>query len=452
MEELNIATNKYLLPLVSFIINLGFGMISPIMIYYLMALDKMLTTLPEELGTIENAGAVAFEYTLMMASFMLTRALLARYFGDLSDRIGRKKIILFGLLGYTILSYLYILAQNWIHLLIIRAIQGVSSAMVWPVAEALLIDSVPQEERGRWMGIYISSMFASFIAGPALGVASYKYAAYVLNYDVLNALKFPFYILTLMSLASFLLSFILRETISLKKKKIDIEKMKRARMEILNKLPPKIKKAVNVLYIMGFANGIAMGFVAPIMNIFITQYITADPTVLGIIASISGGLGIAVSYSAGRISDKVGRKKMVISGQLISRTMTMITPLIKDVDELLIVVSLRVAAFNISSPAYRALQGDLVPKQIRGRVFGTVQTLFNFGAALSPLGGYIYQLLSKDTIYLISIQVPAVAVLFWMSALIGFITVMLFALYVPEPNDEERRIIESLERSFISLR
>jgi len=142
MPNDDIKRNIIVLPVAAFVISLGFGIPALLVLYLLLALDGLITELPENLGKIPTVPEIAIQYTLLMSAFMLTRALFAGYFGSLSDRIGRKKLINIGFLIYTVVTYGYIIATEWWHLLIVRIIQGVASAMVWPVAEALIMDSV----------------------------------------------------------------------------------------------------------------------------------------------------------------------------------------------------------------------------------------------------------------------------------------------------------------------
>ncbi|RLG46574.1 MAG: hypothetical protein DRN90_06300, partial [Thermoproteota archaeon] len=130
--------NLVLLSWLGFMVSLGFGSISAVLPYYILYLAGKLDRLPETFERISGASSYALEYTALMSAFMLTRAIMARYFGTLSDRVGRKKIILVGTLFYVLMALAYIASSSTIHLYLIRGFQGIASAMVWPVAEALL--------------------------------------------------------------------------------------------------------------------------------------------------------------------------------------------------------------------------------------------------------------------------------------------------------------------------
>ncbi len=430
--------NAYILSIIGFIVTLGFGCAGLMIPYLLLYFNGQLTELPEELGRIEAAGEIAFETSVLVSAFMLTRAFFARYFGKLSDKLGRKPLIVLGLLIYTLLSYAYIMSRSWIDLLIIRAIQGISSAMVWPIAEAMIMDSVKWHERGKYMGMYMTSTNLSFIFGPAIGAYVYKLSVIYFELQLPDCLFAPFYVLAIMSLLAFLMSFFTVEPLTSKERKlrlpITLQKIPR---EILQQISLSLK----IIYIMGFANGIAVGFVFPVFNIFVIQYVTSDPVALGWLSTISGAAGILANYPAGYISDRIGRKNIVISGQLITRISTFILPFIRTFRDLLIISITRSIAFNIMSPAYRALQADLVPKQLRGKVFGTVQSLFNAGSALAPLGGLVYKHLSDSRLIIFGISLPAIAIVFWISALIGIFTTILFIIFVKEPEKEIKQKI-----------
>lgn len=423
--------NIVILSLIAFVVNLGFGAVMPIMPFLLLSLEGVITEIPEKLESIKGAEMYAFQFGLMTSSFMLTRAFLATFFGKLSDKIGRKPLIIAGLILYTLLSYIYTLAQNWVHLVLIRAVQGVASAMVWPVAEALLVDTVRLEERGKYMGWYMTLSNLGFIIGPSIGAYLYKLGVYVFNLDVPECFIFPFYLLTVLAGITSIAAFATQEIIMKKSTVTGIESEHTSKVLKISK---EIRRSLHTIYFMGFANGIAMGLVFPIMTLFIMQYVTTDPAAQGIISTVSGFVGFLVNYPAGLISDKKGRKPVVITGQLISRTSTLLLPFSKKVSDLIIISSVRSAAFNASSPAMRALQADLAPKHIRGKVFGVVQSFFNFGAVIGPLlGSKIYELSFGLTINLFGLILPGVSISFWISSSIGFITLVAFTLFVEEP-------------------
>jgi len=415
--------NVIILSLLAFIVNLGFGAISSILPYFILYLEGSLSTLPEELSVIKGASEYAFEVGTLMSAFMFTRAFLARYFGIYSDKIGRKKIVSLGTILYAIVSFFYVIAPSIYWLYAIRMLQGVASAMVWPVAEALLMDSVSEDVRGRVMGVYMATTMFSFIGGPAIGVIVYKIGVFVLNIKDINiALRFPFILLALLSLiAVFTVARLKDVTVS--------KNSKNQQNEGKVRLLSFVKRSINTLYAISFSNGVAMGLISPIVSLYIVEYITSDPAAIAIVSFISGLAGFLVTYPAGYLSDKIGRRKIIIAGILGSRTATLLIPFTKTVEELTAVATLRNINFNFYTPAFRALQADLVPQEIRGKIFGTVQMFFNLGAVIGPiLGGAVYQAFANQQI----LGLPGVAMTFLISALIGYVSLLIFILYVKD--------------------
>lgn len=73
-------------------------------------------------------------------------------FGNLADRIGNKRIILFGLAGFIFSNIIYLFADNIQFLYLARAIEGVFSAAIFPPAIALIMEISPKENRAKYIG------------------------------------------------------------------------------------------------------------------------------------------------------------------------------------------------------------------------------------------------------------------------------------------------------------
>jgi MFS family permease len=123
---------------------------------------------------------------LVFSAFSLSRSLLSPLVGRLSDRVGRKRILIIGLAGYAVVSLLYTLAMNLWQLGLFRLLQGAASVMVTPIAQAYIGDLTPPGKEGRYMNFFYSSMFLGMALGPFLGgglssLSSYHTAFYVMG-------------------------------------------------------------------------------------------------------------------------------------------------------------------------------------------------------------------------------------------------------------------------------
>ncbi len=137
---------------VVFIALLGVGVIAPVLAVFATGL-----------------GATGVTLGLIMATFPLVRALTLPVVGGLSDRKGRKGFMLVGLGIYAVAGLLFTFARSVLHLVPIRILQGLGSAMVIPMAMAYTGDMAPEGQEGRYMAFLNIASFVGFGGGPLLG-------------------------------------------------------------------------------------------------------------------------------------------------------------------------------------------------------------------------------------------------------------------------------------------
>ncbi|MHA1636586.1 MAG: MFS transporter [Candidatus Thorarchaeota archaeon] len=428
------------------LIMLGFGIVAPSMAFYLIALEGGLTQPPGPNYIVPDTVVAEFAIILgiMMAAFMATRTVMARFWGGLSDERGRKPLLMAGLIGYMILLVLFGMAQNWIHLLIIRALQGVVSAAVWPVAEAALMDIVGIERRGEGLGLYMMVSSMGFIIGPGVGGLLYNFCRDFLLLPVPDVFRVPYYIAALIMLPAIIMTwFVLKETAPGKVKRPAPEEEQTTIQSEPALLPiddtsesdmtPKTKRMMKVLYVMAIANGIAMGLGQPIFQLFIMSHITSDIGLIGLIISGAGAIGMLFSIPAGRYADKRGRKGLAVWGAVAGRASLAALPLTTTIGQTAAVWVGQSASMAVSQPAMRAIQADLVPWNLRGKLFGTIQAFFNAGATIGPLvGGWLYAVFSLVIFQIGPFSIDGYVVPFWLAAVIGLIGAILLFLYVEE--------------------
>lgn len=129
----------------------GFGIVVPILGRY-----------------AERFGASGLEVGLLFASFSLAQLVFSPILGRLSDRIGRKPVILVSLLGTAVGSFITGAAGSLWMLYLGRIIDGASGASV-AVAQGAVTDLAPVEHRPRLLGFIGAAFGVGFVLGPALG-------------------------------------------------------------------------------------------------------------------------------------------------------------------------------------------------------------------------------------------------------------------------------------------
>src|SRR3990172_6654602 len=144
--------NLYILTFVLFVVMLGYGIIIPILPFY-----------------IESMGAGGMELGLLVASYAVMRLIFGPIWGGLSDRIGRKPVLLVGILGYAVTMVWFGLANTLWMLFAARILSGMLSSATAPTTMAFIGDSTPEKERGGGMGLLGAAGDVGTIIGPVLG-------------------------------------------------------------------------------------------------------------------------------------------------------------------------------------------------------------------------------------------------------------------------------------------
>lgn len=144
----------------------GFGVIWTTVALDLVGFGIILPVLPR---FAEDAGASPTVAGILVASFSVAQLLFAPVWGRVSDRTGRKPVLIVSLVGTAIGSLLTGLAGSALWLLFLgRIVDGASGASV-SVAQASVTDLAPPAERARLLGLLGAAFGAGFALGPAIG-------------------------------------------------------------------------------------------------------------------------------------------------------------------------------------------------------------------------------------------------------------------------------------------
>ncbi len=134
------------------VMMLGFGIIIPIMPFY-----------------ITKLGATGSTLGLLMATFSIMQFIFAPIWGSLSDRYGRKPIILVGILGNVLAQLMMGFATELWMLFAARTLGGILSSAALPTAMAFASDSTSPKERPAAMGLLGAAMSVGMVLGPGIG-------------------------------------------------------------------------------------------------------------------------------------------------------------------------------------------------------------------------------------------------------------------------------------------
>ncbi|MHC1567345.1 MAG: MFS transporter [Candidatus Syntropharchaeia archaeon] len=118
---------------------------------------------------MEDLGASRSQIGLIFTVSAAAGIFAAPLFGRLSDRIGRKKVMIISMISFSIIFFLYSIARTYIHLFPIQALEGAIWAALGTTIPAFIADIVPAEERGESMGVYNMTWNLGWVIGPVMG-------------------------------------------------------------------------------------------------------------------------------------------------------------------------------------------------------------------------------------------------------------------------------------------
>ena len=102
-------------------------------------------------------------------SYLIASLTFLLPFGRLADIYGRKRIFTWGIVVFTLFSFLTAMSNSTAMFFAFRALQGISGAMILGTSVALLTSAYPPKERGRVLGINVASIYFGLSIGPVLG-------------------------------------------------------------------------------------------------------------------------------------------------------------------------------------------------------------------------------------------------------------------------------------------
>jgi len=122
--------------------------------------------LPHMQGSV---SASPEQITWVLTSYIVSAAIMTPLSGWLADRIGRKRMFLISIGGFTAASMLCGIATSLPEIVLFRVLQGVFGAALIPLSQAVLLDINPPEKHGQAMAIWGAGAILGPILGPALG-------------------------------------------------------------------------------------------------------------------------------------------------------------------------------------------------------------------------------------------------------------------------------------------
>ena len=359
-----------------FIDLLGFGIIIPLLPYY-----------------AESFGASAFAVGMLGTSYSLMQFLFAPLWGRWSDRIGRRPIILVGLLGsgasYLMMAYAHSMALVFAA----RVLGGIAGANV-STAQAYIADVTTPENRAKGMGLIGAAFGLGFIFGPAIGGVLSRWGAAT-----------PMYFAALLSLANFIAAwFLLPESRRGSGRAPATGRMALVRHALAR---PELALLLSLFFIVTSAFS---GFEATFALYAERRFGFTALSIGYVFAFIGVVLSTVQGLLVGRAVKRFGERRVVPFAVAAIGLGLALVPVAGSIPVLLAVLGLLAAGMGFNGPSLTAMISKLAAADEQGGMLGLAQSLSALGRIVGPAwGGFLFDRFGIGVPYLSAAVIMVVA-------------------------------------------
>lgn len=283
--------NLLILVFALLVVMLGFGMVIPVFPFL-----------------IDELGASGSALGLLVATAALTEFLFGPIWGSISDRVGRKPVLMIGMFGYALSMLLFGLANQIWMLITFRAFSGVLSSATISTTMAYIGDSTSEKARGGGMGILGAVAGAGTVIGPGIGglLAS-------------GSLSTPFFVSAALALISVLLvAFLLPESLPREARGTQEQKIKIIRF---GELWRALIGPIGLLLLIAFLATFGTSNFESVFGLYMLRKLDYGPEQVGGILTLVGaialiGRGLLTGFVTGRWGEPTVIKTSLIVGSV----------------------------------------------------------------------------------------------------------------------------------------
>ncbi|MCJ8499867.1 MFS transporter [Desulfatitalea alkaliphila] len=347
-----------------------------------------------------NLGATGIYIGLIFGAFSISRTFFLPYFGRMSDRKGRRPFIVIGLIAYTLASVAFMFSTSVNHLIVVRFLQGIASAMIMPVVQAYVGDITPPGREGTIMGVFNMSMFLGLSAGPMAGGLINDYWSLQATFGCMGVLS-----LVGLVLAVWLLPPTHEEMV-----------LRRPRPPLLWRVL-LTDRAIGGLFAFRFAYTAGIGVIWSFLPVLADVELQLSSARTGFLVMLGVFISGLVHLPMGKLADHFNRRVMVITGGVLVVAAMMAYQRAFSFHYLVLVSSLFGLGGGIAMPALMAMA---VSKGQSTASMGSVIALLTMAHSLGMLVGALGAGVMMDWFDL--------RVAFFLGALLMLLGVVVFAL------------------------
>ena len=342
--------------LIVFVDLVGFGIVIPFLPLY-----------------AEEYGPSPVVFGLLMASFSLMQFLAAPILGRLSDRYGRRPVLLVSLVGSVVGYLLFAFAGSIAMLFLSRVIDGISGGNI-STAQAVIADITEEKDRAKGMGLIGAAFGLGFICGPGIGGLLADVATWLPGVAAATTSAIAFVLVLLR----------LPETLD----PVTRDRARAHRFGLSSLAEALAHPLVGLCLVMVFLIIFAFANFETTFAQFGRLRFQLSTSQIGWLFVYAGVLGALIQGGlAGALARRFGEGPLVASGTFLSFMALGVLPYVRQQGWLLVTLGLLAVGYGIAAPSLSALTSKLVTPDEVGGVMGIYQSLSSLGRIIGPFWG-----------------------------------------------------------------
>ncbi len=332
---------------------LGYGIIIPIIYAY-----------------SQTYGLTIFQNGLLFALFSLCSFLSAPIIGRLSDKYGRRPLLVISIAGTALSFFMAAFAPNAIFLFIARALDGITAGNI-PVASAVISDTTDVKNRAKGFGIIGASFGFGFVFGPAISAATAGFGLHV-----------PFIIAGIITIIAVILTLLfLPETNK------HIGQVQKGKMFDIPKLVLSVfDKNVGVTLLISLIYNLAWGMFIVTFQPFAITFLKFTAQQIAAVFIIFGIIGVIMQvFVIHRVVQKFGEKKAFVWSLFLSATSYLCLFFVRNIEFYILVSLFSSVANSFFLPLIQTILSKEADERSQGSILGLNSSYVSIGNILGPI-------------------------------------------------------------------
>jgi MFS family permease len=312
----------------------------------------------------------------LLVGFVISAWSFARIFtelpsGILADRFGRRRLLVGGLALSALGAFLCSMAYSVYLLIVGRTFWGLGTALFFMSSTALLFDLFKSSIRGRALGTFQGIEFIGSLIGAPIG----SILVTIIDYRGVFSLAF------ISILCSFFIAFFskgLRQT--------DAEETQRTKTSLRELLPSLRNWSLAAVCIYSFSRMLIMrGLTGTIYPLYLNLELGIRIELIGLIVSLRTAGAIIATVTSGHLSDRFGRKPMIVLGLLMQSSCYYAYTIFSSFEMFLLFGLFEGFSRGMSMTSAMVLLSEIVPSRLRAGGIGIYRTFMDIGGFFGPL-------------------------------------------------------------------